>query len=179
MAEPDIRLLFGVLGDGSISEGTSGGEIKKRLDEIISTINQNPLKVKVALDTESGGQRSWSSQLQNKLNAISTSGKFAVQVSKLTIGNGAVADFKKQLGAVLNTLNLDKGTTITLAADGIGEIKKQFEQAGESVDAAARKTAEFKVQMESLGRQKTAVQKTLSALGNASETAQEKTKLAE
>ncbi|MCM1219861.1 MAG: phage tail tape measure protein [Lachnospiraceae bacterium] len=179
MAEPDIRLLFGVLGDGSIAEGTSGGEIKKRLDEIISAINQSPLKVKVALDTESGGQRSWSSQLQNRLNAISTSGKFAVQISKLSIGNGAVADFKKQLGAVLNTLNLDKGTTITLSADGIGEIKKQFEQAGESVDAAARKAAEFKVQMEALGRQKTAVQKTLSALGNASETAQEKTKLAE
>ena len=116
MAEPDVRLLFGVLGDGSIAEGTSGGEIKRRLDEIISNINQNPLKVKVTLDTESGGQRSWSSQLQTKLNQISTNGKFSVQVSKLSIGNGAITDFKKQLNAVLNTLNLDKGTTITLSA---------------------------------------------------------------
>ena len=179
MAEPDVRLLFGVLGDGSIAEGTSGGEIKRRLDEIISNINQNPLKVKVTLDTESGGQRSWSSQLQTKLNQISTNGKFSVQVSKLSIGNGAITDFKKQLNAVLNTLNLDKGTTITLSAEGIGEIKRQVEQAGESADAAAKKTAEFRVQIEALSRQKTAVQRTLSALNNISETDAERTRLAE
>ena len=179
MAEPDVRLLFGVLGDGSIAEGTSGGEIKRRLDEIISNINQNPLKVKVTLDTESGGQRSWSSQLQTKLNQISTNGKFSVQVSKLSIGNGAITDFKKQLNAVLNTLNLDKGTTITLSAEGIGEIKRQVEQAGESADAAAKKTAEFRVQIEALSRQKAAVQRTLSALNNISETDAERTRLAE
>lgn len=179
MAEPDVRLLFGVLGDGSIAEGTSGGEIKKRLDEIINNINQHPLKVKVALDTESGGQRSWSAQLQTKLNEISTNGKFAVQVSKLSIGNGAITDFKKQMNAVLNTLNLDKGTTITLSAEGIGEIKRQVEQAGESADAAARKTAEFRVQIEALGRQKATVQKTLSALDKSSETEAERSRLVE
>lgn len=179
MAEPDIRLLFGVLGDGSIAEGTSGGEIKKRLDEIIRSINQNPLKVKVALDTTSDGQRSWGSQLQNKLNEISTSGKFSVQVSKLNISSGAIADFKKQLNAVLNTLNLDKGTTINLSADGIGEIRRQVEQAGESADAAARKTAEFRVQIEALSKQKASVQKVLTTLGNISETDAERAKLAE
>lgn len=179
MAEPDVRLLFGVLGDGSIAEGTSGGEIKKRLDEIIGQINRNPLKVKVTLDTESGGQRSWSSQLQTKLNQISESGKFSVQVSKLSIGSGAITDFKKQLNAVLNTLNLDKGTSITLSAEGIGEITREVKQAGESVDEAARKTAEFRVQIEALSRQKTAVQRTLTALGKASETEAERTRLAE
>lgn len=179
MAEPDVRLLFGVLGDGSIAEGTSGGEIKKRLDEIIRNINRNPLKVKVTLDTESGGRRSWSSQLQTKLNEISTNGKFAIQVSKLSIGNSAITDFKKQMNAVLKTLNLDKGTTITLSAEGIGEIKRQMEQAGESADAAARKTAEFRVQIEALGRQKAAVQKTLAALDKSSETEAERSRLAE
>lgn len=179
MAEPDVRLLFGVLGDGSIAEGTSGGEIKKRLDEIIGQINRNPLKVKVALDTESGGQRSWSSQLQTKLNQISESGKFSVQVSKLSIGSGAITDFKKQLNAVLNTLNLDKGTSITLSADGIGEITREVKQAGESVDEAARKTAEFRVQIEALSRQKTAIQRTLTTLGKTSETEAERTRLAE
>lgn len=179
MAEPDVRLLFGVLGDGSIAEGTSGGEIKKRLDEIINNINRNPLKVKVALDTTSGGQRSWSSQLQAKLNEISTNGKFTAQVSKLTIGSGAIAEFKKQLNAVLNTLNLDKGTTISLSADSIGEIKRQVEQAGDAADVAARKTAEFRVQIESLSRQKNAVQRTLNALGNTSETDAERMRLAE
>lgn len=179
MAEPDVRLLFGVLGDGSIAEGTSGGEIKKRLDEIIGQINRNPLKVKVALDTESGGQRSWSSQLQTKLNQISESGKFSVQVSKLSIGGGAITDFKKQLNAVLNTLNLDKGTSITLSADGIGEITREVKQAGESVGEAARKTAEFRVQIEALSRQKTAIQRTLTTLGKTSETEAERTRLAE
>lgn len=179
MAEPDVRLLFGVLGDGSIAEGTSGGETRNRLDEIIGQINRNPLKVKVALDTESGGQRSWSSQLQTKLNQISESGKFSVQVSKLSIGGGAITDFKKQLNAVLNTLNLDKGTSITLSADGIGEITREVKQAGESVGEAARKTAEFRVQIEALSRQKTAIQRTLTTLGKTSETEAERTRLAE
>ncbi len=62
----------------------------------MASLNKNPLKVKVALDTEAGGQKSWNSQLQSKLNAISASGKFSVQVSNIKIGAGAIADFKKQ-----------------------------------------------------------------------------------
>lgn len=76
MANADISLLFGVLGEGSLS-GESGSLIQSQLNQIMSALNKNPLKVKVALDTEAGGQRSWNSQLQSKLNSISASGKFS------------------------------------------------------------------------------------------------------
>lgn len=177
MANADISLLFGVLGEGSLS-GESGALIQSQLNQIMASLNKNPLKVKVALDTETGGQKSWSSQLQSKLNTISTSGKFSVKVSKIELGAGAITDFKKQLNAVINTLNLDKGTSITLTAEGIGEIKSQMREAGNAADEAARKVAEFKVQMEALGNLKTSVQKSLSSLTNGNETEEEKARIA-
>lgn len=178
MANADISLLFGVLGEGSLS-GESGSLIQSQLSQIMASLNKNPLKVKVALDTEAGGQKSWNSQLQSKLNAISASGKFSVQVSNIKIGAGAIADFKKQLNAVINTMNLDKGTSITLTADGIGEIKSQMEQAGAAATSAARKTAEFKVQLESLTSKKTAVQRAVNTLNNTAATDEERASIAE
>lgn len=163
MANADISLLFGVLGGGSLS-GESGKKIQNQLNNIIGNINKNPLGVKVVLNTEAGGQKSWNSQLQTKLDAISQSGKFSVKVSKLELGAGAVTDFKKQLNAVINTLNLDKGTSITLTAEGIGEIKKKMQEAGDDATEAARKVAAFKVQMEALGGLKTSVHTALNSL---------------
>lgn len=52
---PDIRLLFGVQGDGAIS-GASGAEIKKRLSEIVDAINKDPFKIKFTADQESLNQ---------------------------------------------------------------------------------------------------------------------------
>ena len=46
MASPDIQLLFGVLGGGSLS-GESGSQIKSELSQIVSGLNQNPLKVRI------------------------------------------------------------------------------------------------------------------------------------
>lgn len=179
MANADIQLLFGVLGGGSISEG-SGLEIKRDLDKILQAINSNPLKVKIALDTDTGGQRSWSSQLQSKLNSISTSGKFAVQISKLDIGSGAITDFKKQLDAVINTINLDKGTKITIESKGLsGEISSEFKKIGDASEDAARKLAAFEVQMESFNRKKSSLQELLTSADKNSTTAEERTRLAE
>ena len=178
MANADISLLFGVLGEGSLS-GESGSLIQNQLTQIMAALNKNPLKVKVALDTASGGQKSWSSQLQSKLNTVSSSGKFSVQVSKLTLGTGAISDFRNQLNAVVNTLHLDKGTSITLTAEGIGEIKSKMKQAGDAASDAARKTAEFKVQIEALNRQKVSVQRALSSLSANATTDEERAKVAE
>ena len=177
MANADISLLFGVLGEGSLG-GESGSLIQSQLTQIMTALNKNPLKVKVALDTDAGGQKSWSSQLQSKLNTVSSSGKFSVQVSKLTLGSGAITDFRNQLNAVVNTLHLDKGTTITLTAEGIGEIKSKMKQAGDAAADAAKKTAEFKVQMEALNRQKVSVQRALTTLSNSATTEEEKAQVA-
>lgn len=135
MANADISLLFGVLGDGSLS-GESGTLIQSQLTQIITAINKNPLKIKVALDTEASGQKSWNSQLQAKLNTISASGKFSVKISKIELGASAITDFKNQLNAVIHSLHLDSGTTITLNAKGIGEITTQFKQAGTAANQA-------------------------------------------
>lgn len=138
MANADISLLFGVLGEGSLS-GASGSLIQGQLAQIMAELNKNPLKVKVALDTEKGGQKSWSSQLQTKLNELSSNGKFSVQISKLTLGANAISDFRSQLNAVINTLHLDNGVSITLTAEGIGEIKSSMQQAGDAAADAAGK----------------------------------------
>lgn len=168
MANADISLLFGVLGEGVLS-GESGSLIQSQLTQIMTALNKNPLKVKVALDTENGGQKSWSSQLQKKLDALSGSNKFGikVQLSKLTLGAGAISDFRKQLNAIVNTLNLDKGVSMTLTAEGIGEINRKMEDAGDAAADAARKTAEFKVQMEALDGQKASTRAEIEAEGAA------------
>ena len=164
MANADVSLLFGVLGEGSLS-GESGSLIQSQLTQIMTALNKNPLKIKVALDTEAGGQRSWSSQLQAKLNSISTSGKFSIQISNLKLGTGAIADFKKQLNAVINTLNLDKGTTITLSSDGIGSVTSKLKEASTVADDATQRMAEFNVQMANLRAQSQNIKTGLGGLG--------------
>lgn len=164
MANADVSLLFGVLGEGSLS-GESGSLIQSQLTQIMTALNKNPLKIKVALDTEAGGQRSWSSQLQAKLNSISTSGKFSIQISNLKLGTGAIADFKKQLNAVINTLNLDKGTTITLSSDGIGSVTSKLKEAATVADDATQRVAEFNVQMANLRTQSQNIKTGLGGLG--------------
>ena len=185
MANADISLLFGVLGEGSLS-GDSGKLIQTQLTQIMAELNKTPLKVKVGIDTASGGGRSWSGQLQQKLDQISASGKFSAQISTLKLSPGAVSDFKKQLAAVVNTVGLSTGTQITISAAGIGEIKSKLKDAqdaikktGTDADEASRKIAEFKVQMEALGGQKNTVKKSIDALGKSATTEEEKAQVAE
>ena len=178
MAGADISLLFGVLGEGLLS-GDSGKLIQNQLSQIMAELNKNPLKVKVGIDTDTGGKKSWAGQLQEKLDKVSTSGKFSVQISTLKLSAGAVNDFKKQLGAIVNTLGLSTGTEITISAKGIGEIKNKLEQTGAAASEATRKIAEFKVQMEALGGQKSAVKKSLDALTASATTEAEKSRIAE
>lgn len=181
----DISLLFGVLGEGSLS-GDSGKLIQNQLTQIMSELNKNPLKVKVGIDTNAGGKKSWSSQLQEKLDKVSASGKFSAQISTLKLSSGAVSDFKKQLTAIVNTVGLSTGTQITITAEGIGDIKGKLKEAqdaikktGDSATEASNKLAEFKVQMEALNGQKNAVKKSLDNLGQNATTEAEKTQIAE
>lgn len=86
----DISLLFGVLGEGLLS-GDSGKLIQSQLTKIMVELNKSPLKVKVGIDTNAGGKKSWSSQLQEKLDKVSASGKFSAQISTLKLSPGAVS----------------------------------------------------------------------------------------
>lgn len=150
--DADVRLLIGVARGGA--DGDSEALIRKELAEIMKNI-----KATVTVDTKTFGE-----QLRKELDAISNSGKFYVNLSKIKIGAGAITDFRKQLSAVINTINLDKGTSVTLTAENIGEVKSKLKDAGDAADEAARKVAAFKVQMEALGHQKTVVQRSLNGL---------------
>lgn len=178
MAGADIKLLFGVLGEGSLS-GESGQLIQNQLTQLMAELNKNPLKVKVGLDTNTGGKKSWGGQLQEKLNQISQSGKFSVQISNLKLSAGAISDFKKQLGAIVNTLGLSTGTEITISSKGIGEIKKDLQDAGAAATDATRKIAEFKVQMEALNGQKDSVKKSIDDLAKTATSDEERARIAE
>lgn len=133
--DADVRLLIGVARGGA--DGDSEALIRKELNEIMGKI-----KLEAKLDSKSFGE-----QIRKQLDAISKNGKFYVNLSKINIGAGAIADFRRQLNTVINTLNLDKGTSITLTAEGIGEVKSKIKETATVTDEAARKMAEFNVQI--------------------------------
>lgn len=164
--DADVRLLIGVARGGA--DGDSEALIRKELAEIMKNI-----KATVTVDTKTFGE-----QLRKELDAISNSGKFYVNLSKIKIGAGAITDFRRQLSAVINTINLDKGTSITLTAEDIGEVKSTLKDAGNAADEAARKVALFKVQMEELGHQRAVVQRGLNGLVDSGVTESERQRVA-
>lgn len=170
MAEADIRLLIGVARGGA--DGDSEALIRSEINAIMKNI-----KAEVQVDAKNFG-----TQLRKQLDSISKSGKFYVNISKINIGAGAIADFRKQLSAVVNSLNLDKGTSITISSEGIGDIKSKaadMEALGNAATAAAQKTAAFKVQIDALSKQKASISKALYGLSNSSQTEEERAKVAE
>lgn len=139
--DADVRLLIGVARGGA--DGDSEALIRKELNEIMGKI-----KLEAKLDSKSFGE-----QIRKQLDAISKNGKFYVNLSKINIGAGAIADFRRQLNTVINTLNLDKGTSITLTVEGIGEVKSKIKETATVTDEAARKMAEFNVQIAAMKKQ--------------------------
>ena len=139
--DADVRLLIGVARGGA--DGDSEALIRKELNELMGKI-----KLEAKLDSKSFGE-----QIRKQLDAISKNGKFYVNLSKINIGAGAIADFRRQLNTVINTLNLDKGTSITLTAEGIGEVKSKIKETATVTDEAARKMAEFNVQIAAMKKQ--------------------------
>ncbi len=177
MANADISLLFGVLGEGSLS-GESGSLIQSQLNQIMSAINKNPFKVKVVLDTDSANKNKWDTQLQKNLDALNNGNKLAITVSNIKLGTSAITSFKNQLGAVINTLNLDKDISLSFTAKDIGEITAKFRSASDAADEAAKKVAQFNVQMEALGAQKSSVKRQLTSLGQIVATDEERAQVA-
>lgn len=161
--DADVRLLIGVARGGA--DGDSEALIRKELNEIMGKI-----KLEAKLDSKSFGE-----QIRKQLDAISKNGKFYVNLSKINIGAGAIADFRRQLNTVINTLNLDKGTSITMTAEGIGEVKSKLKETTTVTDEAARKMAEFNVQIAAMKKQSKNIDSGLGSLSKgatAEETAQ-------
>ena len=171
--DADVRLLIGVARGGA--DGDSEALIRSELADIMKSINQNPLKVAVKLSGGESGRKSLGAQVQAQLDKLAASDKFSVQVSKMKLGAGAIADFRKQLNSVINTLNLDKGTSITLTAEGIGEVKSKIKETAAATDEAVRRIAEFNVQIAAMKKQSRNINSgfgSLSKGATAEETAQ-------
>ncbi len=140
MASPDIQLLFGVLGGGSLS-GESGSQIKSELSQIVSGLNQNPLKVRIGLETKET-QKLWSEQLRSKLKSLNDNGNFTVKVSKIDC-SAAIADFKRQLSAVVNSVSLESGMSITLDSKDIGNIASSTKGVENAAKGAKKEFSEL------------------------------------
>ena len=91
--DADVRLLIGVARGGA--DGDSEALIRSELADIMKSINQNPLKVAVKLSGGESGRKSLGAQVQAQLDKLAASDKFSVQVSKMKLGAGAIADFRK------------------------------------------------------------------------------------
>ena len=150
--DADVRLLIGVARGGA--DGDSEALIRKELAEIMKNI-----KATVTVDTKTFGE-----QLRKELDAISNSGKFYINLSKIKIGAGAITDFKQQLSAVINTINLDKGMSVTLTAENIGEVKEKGEKTKRTLQDAKQAAVELAAQLEVLSKQKSSIGGTLSNL---------------
>lgn len=73
--KPDIELLFGVAGGGSV-DGESGKRIKEELKSIISSINSKPMPIKVEIDDSS------IKAIKQELQKVTDAAKVSVKVSK-------------------------------------------------------------------------------------------------
>lgn len=139
--DADIKLLIGVA--TGAPDGDSEQLIREQLNEIMSKI-----KVDVTLKTTN-----FRSQIRKGMSDAAKNGKFSVSVSEIKIGANAIKDFKKQLGAVINTLTLDKGVSITIDSKQIGKATGEVKELKQQTEEAARSAAAFKVQMEALTQQ--------------------------
>lgn len=178
MKKEDIQLLFGVQGGGSLS-GDSGRVIKEQLSSIIRELNAKPFKIKVQLDTELANKNEWVSQLQSRLDQISNSNRLKIRIPKIDIGSGAITDFKNQLQSVLKTNNIDNSISTQLTSENASKIKSDMSSVGNSASEATRKMAEFNVQMEILGGQRSSIKKSLFSLENGTGSEEEKARISD
>lgn len=156
--DADIKLLIGVA--TGAPDGDSEQLIRTQLNEIMSKI-----KVDVTLKTTN-----FRSQIRKGMSDATKNGKFSVSVSEIKIGANAIKDFKKQLGAVINTLTLDKGVSITIDSKQIGKATGEVKELKQQTEEAARKAAELKVRLRDLGRNNTKIGSGLNTIaGGANE----------
>ena len=156
--DADIKLLIGVA--TGAPDGDSEQLIRTQLNEIMSKI-----KVDVNLKTTN-----FRSQIRKGMSDATKNGKFSVSVSEIKIGANAIKDFKKQLGAVINTLTLDKGVSITIDSKQIGKATGEVKELKQQTEEAARKAAELKVRLRDLGKNNTKIGSGLNTItGGANE----------
>ena len=159
--DADIKLLFGVATGGAY--GDSAELIKKQLKEIMSKIT-----VGVTLNT-----RNFHAQINKGLKAANDKGDFSVKISEIKVGSGAISAFKKKLSDVINTLNLDKGVSVTLSSKEIGKVAGNTKEIKRQTEAAAKAAAEYKVQMAAIDERSKNIKNNLKSAGSVATTSEQ------
>lgn len=156
--DADIKLLIGVATGGP--DGDSEQLIRDQLNAIMSKI-----KVDVTLKTTN-----FRSQIRKGMSEANKNGKYAVTVSDIKIGANAIKSFKQQLSAVINTLTLDKGVSVTIEHKDIGKATGEVKKLKEQTEEAVREAAELKVRMSALGSDKSAIGSGLKSISKGATT---------
>lgn len=127
ISRQDIGLLFGVLGGGSIS-GESGALIKSQLDSIVASLNNKTnsqqRRIKLNLDV-SGTKRSFTDSIKQITGSLSGQKQFKIKVSEID-ATSAINKLRKQLDAMLRTIKVDTGFSVTLGTNGASSAVKEI-----------------------------------------------------
>lgn len=123
----DIGLLFGVLGGGRIS-GESGSLIRSQLDSIVASLNNETnskrRRIKLSLDV-AGTKRDFTAGLRQVTNSLSGQKQFKIKVSEID-ANSAINKLKSQLDAMLRTIKVDTGFSVTIGKNGASSAMKEI-----------------------------------------------------
>lgn len=123
----DIGLLFGVLGGGRIN-GESGTLIKTQLDSIVASLNNatnsKQRRIKLNLDI-AGTKSSFREGLQQITGGLSGQKQFKIKVSEID-ATSAINKLRTELDAMLRTIKVDTGFTVTLGKNGASSAMKEI-----------------------------------------------------
>lgn len=134
VAKQDIELLFGVAGGGKIS-GASGDNIKKQLTDIATSLNNKTnsklWKIAFSLDVPKT-KKNLSDGLKDILKNLGEQKQFKLKIGSIN-ATAAINGVKKELNAMLKTLKVDTGFTVTMGTNGATSAVKEV--AGASQEA--------------------------------------------
>lgn len=176
---PDIELLFGVLGGGSV-DGESGSLIKGQLNTLVKGLNKSSevkeRSIKLNLDTETT-RANFKKGIKSITTAISTQKQFNISISEIK-ADSAIDKLKKQLNAMLKTIQVDTGFTVTLGENGASSAVKNVAKEAESAALALTRVEAVLAEIGITNSTITKDYKSLSAaLGGATATGQNATDL--
>ena len=123
----DVSLLFGVLGGGSIS-GESGALIKQQLESIVSSLNNktNSRSNRIILNLDVAGTKSrFTTGLRQVLDNLNTQKQFKLRISEIN-ATSAINKLRSDLNAMLRTLKVDTGFSVTMGANGATSAVKEI-----------------------------------------------------
>lgn len=138
--EPDIRLLIGAAMGGA--GGDSYALIRKQLQK---ASKDSPIEIEINIDKEKMKE-----SVKNALSKISESGRFKVEISSIDIGSSAVNEFKTKLSAIMKTMTLEDGRTVTISTDGLGDVSNEGKKAKKDLEDATTAAKKFRGELKAI-----------------------------